>query len=73
MDWGDEESENLSDNSFNECAAVALAVGYAYEEIQMTEVPPQVNWGYHVQDISSRQWVHNLLSNPSRCFKSFHM
>jgi hypothetical protein len=43
MEWGGEESENSSDNSFNECATVALPVGYAYEEIQMMEVPPQVN------------------------------
>jgi hypothetical protein len=73
MDRGDEESENSSDNSFNECATVALAVGYAYEEMQTPEVLPQVNWGYRVQDINGRQWVHNLLSNPSRCFKTFRM
>jgi hypothetical protein len=73
MDWGDEESENSSDNSFNKCASAALAAGYAYEEMHAPEVPPQVNWGYRVQDINGRQWVHNLLSNPSRCFTSFRM
>jgi hypothetical protein len=73
MDRGDEESENSSDNSFNECATAALATTYAYEEMYMPEVLPQVIGGYRVQDISGRQWVHNLLSNPSRCFKSFRM
>jgi hypothetical protein len=73
MDRGGEESENSSDNSFSECATAALVAAYAYEEMQMPEVPPQVNWGYRVQDISSRQWIHNLLSNPSRFFNSFRM
>jgi hypothetical protein len=43
MDRGDEKSENSSDNSFNECATEALAVGYAYEEMQTPKVLPQVN------------------------------
>jgi hypothetical protein len=38
MDRGDEESENSSDNSFNECATAA----YAYEEMHTPEVLPQV-------------------------------
>jgi hypothetical protein len=73
MDRGDEESENSSDNSFNECATATLVVAYAYEEMHTREVPPQVTCWYRVQDISGRQWVHNLLSNPSRCFTSFRM
>jgi hypothetical protein len=71
MDRGDEESEKSSENSFNECATAALAAAYAYEEMHTLEVPPQVTGGYRVQDISGRQWVHNLLSNPSRCLRAF--
>jgi hypothetical protein len=48
MDRGDEESENSSDNSFNEYAATTLAAGYAYEEMHAQEVPSQVNWGYRL-------------------------
>ena len=71
MDRSDEESENSSENSFNEMVTAAMAGGYAI--MSMMIVPPQVNPGYHQPDLSGRQWVDNLLRDRSRCFDNFRM
>ena len=44
MERSDEESENSSENSFNEVVTVAMAGGYAIISTMM--VPPQVNIAY---------------------------
>jgi len=70
MERSDEESENSSENSFNEIITATMAGGYAMMSMMM--VPPQVNYVYHQPDITGRQWVDNLLANRRRCFVNFH-
>jgi len=71
MERSDEESENSSENSFNEVVTVAMARGYAIMSTMM--VPPQVNPTYHHPEATRRQWVDNLLYDHSRCFEYFCM
>ena len=67
----DEDSDNSSENSFNELANVALAIGYAMSAM-MAPAPPTFKHVL-VPDLTSRQWVNNVLSNRNRCFLNFRM
>ena len=69
MERSDEESENSSENSFNEVVAAGMAGGYAIMSTMM--VPPQVNPPFC--DLTGRQWVHNFLQDHRRCFENFCM
>jgi len=71
MERSDEESENSSENSFNEVVSAAMAGGYAIMSTVM--VPPQVNPAYRHPKATRRQWVDNLLHDRNRCFENFHM
>ena len=71
MERSDEESENSSENSFNEIVTAAMAGGYAM--MSMMTVLPQVNYVYHQPDITGRQWVDNLLVDRRRCSENFRM
>ena len=68
MEHSDDESQNSSENSFNEMVTVAMAGGYAI--MSMLQVPPQVNPAILVLELTGRQWVDKLLSDASRCFES---
>jgi len=70
MATSDEESENSSENSFNEVVIAAMTRGYAIMSTMM--VPPQVNPAYHHPEATGRQWVDNLLYDH-RCFENFRM
>ena len=52
MERSDEESENSSENSFNEVVAAGMAGGYAIMSTMM--VPPQVNPAYRLLDLTGR-------------------
>jgi len=67
----DANSDNSSENSFNELANIALAVGYAMSAM-MAPAPPTFK---HVllPDLTGRQWVNNVLSNQNRCFRNFRL
>jgi len=52
MERSDEESENSSENSFNEVVAAGMAGGYAIMSTMM--VPPQVNPAYRLLDLTER-------------------
>jgi hypothetical protein len=67
----DEDSDNSSENSFNELANAALAVGYAMS-MMMAPAPPTFKHVL-VPDLTGRQWVNNVLSIPNRCFINFRM
>ena len=71
MDNSDEESQNSSENSFNEVVTVAMAVGYAF--VHMLQVPPQGNHVISVPELTERQWVDKLLSDAGRCFENYRM
>ena len=68
MDNSDEDSQNSSENSFNEMVTAAMAGGYAF--VYMLQVPPQGNHVISVPELTGRQWVDKLLSDASRCFES---
>ena len=53
MDNNDEESQNSSENSFNEMVTAAMAVGYAFAH--MLQVPPQGNHVISVPELTRRQ------------------
>ena len=71
MEHSDDESQNSSENSFNEMVTVAMAGGYAI--MSMLQVPPQVNPAILVLELTGRQWVDKLLSDAGRCFESCRM
>jgi len=64
MDNNDEESQNSSENSFNEMVNVAMAAGLAVAH--MLHVPPQGNHVIQVLELTGRQWVDKLLSDAGR-------
>ncbi|XP_066384532.1 uncharacterized protein [Miscanthus floridulus] len=61
MDISDEDSQNSSENSFNEMVTAAMARGYAY--VYMLQVPLQGNHVISVPELIGRQWVDKLLSD----------
>jgi len=71
MDNNDEESQNSSENSFNEMVTAAMAAGYAFAH--MLQVPPQGNHVIQVPELTGRQWVDKLLSDAGRCFDNCRM
>ena len=71
MDNSDEDSQNSSENSFNEMVTTAMAGGYAF--VYMLQVPPQGNHVIRVPELTGRQWVDKLLSDAGRCFESCWM
>jgi len=74
IDCNEEESENSSENSFNEVANVALAVGYAMSGLLAPLQIPSVYQPEYLQpDLTGRQWVENVLADASRCFVNFRM
>jgi len=74
IDCNEEESENSSENSFNEVANVALAVGYAMSGLLAPPQLPLVYQPVYLQlDLNGRQWVENVLADASRCFDNFRM
>ena len=52
MDNSDEESQNSSENSFNEMVTVAMAAGFAFAH--MLQVPPQGNHVIQVPEFTER-------------------
>ena len=67
----DEESQNSSENSFNEMVTATMAAGYAFAH--MLQVPPQGNHVISVPELTERQWVDKLLSDVGRCFENYRM
>ncbi|XP_039797899.1 uncharacterized protein LOC120662916 [Panicum virgatum] len=68
IDCNEEESENSSENSFNEVANVALAVGYAMSGLLAPPQLPLVYQPVYLQlDLNGQQWVENVLADASRC------
>ena len=61
MDNNDEESQNSSENSFNEMVTAAIGAGFAF--VHMLHVPPQGNHVMQVPELTGRQWVDKLLSD----------
>ena len=53
MDNNDEDSQNSSENSFNEMVTAAMAAGYAFAH--MLQVPPQGDHVIYVPELIGRQ------------------
>ena len=71
MDNSDEESQNSSENSFNEVVSAAMAAGYAFAH--MLQEPALGNHVFSVPDLTGRQWVDKLLSDAGRCYENCRM
>ena len=71
MDNNDEESQNSSENSFNEMVNVAIGAGFAF--VHMLHVPPQGNHVMQVPELTGRQWVDKLFSDDGCCFENCRM
>ena len=52
MDNSDEESQNSSENNFNEMVTVAIGAGFAF--VHMLHVPPQGNHVIQVPELTGR-------------------
>ena len=52
MDNSDEDSQNSSENSFNEMVTAAMAVGYAFAH--MLQEPPLGNHVFSVPELTGR-------------------
>ena len=52
MDNSDEESQNLSENSFNEMVTAAIGAGFAF--VHMLHLPPQGNHVIQVPELTRR-------------------
>lgn len=66
-----EDSDNSSENSFNEMVTVGTGVAYCYWATMQAH--PQVSRQLGQPDITGRQWVHNVLQNQHRCYNNFRM
>ena len=71
MDNSDEESQNSSENSFNEMVTAAIGAGFAF--VHMLHVQPQGNPYVLVPEPTGRQWVEILLSDAGRCYENCRM